>query len=70
MNSYGMVIWLYKHLNNETIVDILMFSFFYVLFCFGFEVFHFIIIVKKDKNKVLEFEMMYFPYFEISSALF
>ena len=27
-------------------------------------------IVEKNKNKVLKFDMMYFPYFEISTALF
>ena len=61
------MVWLYKHLNNETIVDILMFSFF--CFFFGFEVLRFLFIVEKDKNKILKFDMMYFPYFEISAAL-
>ena len=41
-----------------------MFSFYFVFF--GFEVFCFIFIVEKDKNKVLKFDMMYFPYLEIS----
>ena len=57
--------WFYKHSNNETIVDILMFSFF-----FGFAVFCFILIVEKDKNKVLEFDIVYFSYLEISAPLF
>ena len=57
--------WLYKHLNNETIVDILVFS-----FLGGSGVFYFLFIVEKDKNKVLKFDMMYFPYFEINAALF
>ena len=60
------MVWLYKHLNNETIVDILMFSFFFWLWGF----LCFIFIVEKDKNKVLKFDMMYFPYFEIITALF
>ena len=41
-----------------------MFPFFY-----GFEVLCFIFIVVKDKNKVLKFNMMYFPYLEISVPL-
>ena len=52
------MVWLYKHLNNETIADTLMFSFF---FFFDFEILCFIFIVEKDKNKVLKFDMMYFP---------
>ena len=63
MNSYGMVL----QTINEIIVDILMFSFF---FLFGFEVLCLISIVEKDKNKVLKFDIMCFPYFEISAALF
>ena len=58
------MVWFYKHSNNETNVDILMFPFFY-----GFEVLFFIFIVVKDKNKVLTFNMMYFPYLEISVPL-
>ena len=48
------MVWFYKQPNNETIVDILMFSFFFFFF-FGFEVLSFIFIVEKDKNKVLKF---------------
>ena len=43
-----------------------MFLFLFVCF-FGFEVLCFIFIVEKDKNKVLKFDMMYFPYLEISN---
>ena len=50
MNLYGMI----------DIVDILMFSFF---FGSDIEVFCFIFIVEKEKNKVLKFDM-------ISAALF
>ena len=64
------MVWLYKHLNNETSFDILMFSIFFFFFFFGFEVLCFILIVEKDKNKVLKFNMMYFPYFEVSAGLF
>ena len=68
------MVCLYKHLNNETIVDILM-VFFVDIFLFilflvlGFSCFNFPI-VEKNKNKVLKFDVMYFPYFEISTALF
>ena len=58
------MVWIYKHSNNETIADILMFSFF-VFFCF--EVLCFIFIVEKDKSKILKFDTMYFPYLEISA---
>ena len=50
-----------------------MFSFFifiYFIIFSRFEVLRFIFIVEKDKNKVLKFDMMYFPYFKISTALF
>ena len=59
------MVWLYKHLNNETIVYILMFSFCFFVFVFwffGFEVLYFIFIVEKDKTKVLKFNMTYSPY--------
>ena len=58
--------WLYKHLNNETIVDF-VFSFFWFI---DIEVLCFIFVVEKDENKVLKFDMMYICYFEISGALF
>ena len=63
---------LYKHLNNEATVDILMLSFFFIFFFvfLGFEVLRFIFIVEKDKNKVLKFDMMNLPYFEIDATLF
>ena len=58
---------LYKHLNNETIADISMLSFFWFIdtkvLCFTF-------VFDKDQNKILKFDMIYFPYFEISTALF
>ena len=44
------MVWLYKHLNNETIVDILMLSFFWFI---DTKVLCFIFIVDKDQNKVL-----------------
>ena len=33
-------------------------------------VLYFNFIVEKDKNKVLKLDMMYFPYSELSTALF
>ena len=63
------MIWLYKHLNNETIVDILMPSCL-IYFCLGFEFLCFIFIVEKDKNKVLKLDMRYFPNFKISATFF
>ena len=39
-------------------------------FYFGLEVLCLILIVEKDKNKVLKFDIMCFPYFEISAALY
>ena len=61
MNYYRMVIQIIKQLSCWYF-DV--FNFF-----FGFQVFYFIFIVEKDKNKVLKFNVVYFPYFEISSAL-
>ena len=61
------MVLLYKHLSNETIVNILMFSFFWFI---DIEVLYFIFIVKKEKYKVLKFDLIYFPYFEIGAILF
>ena len=61
------MVLLYKHLSNETIVNILMFSFFWFI---DIEVLYFIFIVKKEKYKVLKFDLIYFPYFEIGAVLF
>ena len=44
------MVWFYKQLNNETIVDILMFSFSFFFFFFGFAVLCFIYIDEKDKK--------------------
>ena len=63
----------YKHLNNETTVDILMFSLLLLLSFFWFidiKVLCFIFIVEKDKETFLKLYMMYFPYFEISAISF
>ena len=54
------MVWLYKHLSNKTIVDIF----------FGFWGFVFHFHCWKGQNKVLKFDMMYFPNFEISASLF
>ena len=61
------MVLLYKHLSNETIVNILMFSFFWFI---DIEVLYFTFIVKKEKYKVLKFDLIYFPYFEIGAILF
>ena len=63
MNSYSIVL----QTLNEIIVDILMFSFVFFSFFFGFEVLCFIFIAEKDKNKDFKFDVMYFPYLEIST---
>ena len=63
------MIWLYKHLNNKTIVDILMPSCL-IYFGLGFEFLCFIFIVEKDKSKVLKFDMRYFLNFKISGTFF
>ena len=63
MNSYSVVL----QTLNEIIVDILMFSFVFFRFFFGFEVLCFIFIAEKDKNKDFKFDAMYFPYLEIST---
>ena len=52
MNSYSIVL----QTLNEIIVDILMFSFVFFCFFFGFEVLCFIFIAEKDKNK--DFSLM------------
>ena len=56
----------------KDIVDILIFFFFFFFFegGGGVEVLCFILIVQKDKRKVLNFDMMDLPYFEISAVLF
>ena len=41
------MVWLYKHLNNETIADILIFF----VWLFSFEVLCFIFIVEKERTK-------------------
>ena len=46
------MVWLFKHLNNDTIVDIWMFFFFFFLFLF--EILRFIFIVEMNKNKNFE----------------
>ena len=68
------MVWWYNLLSNETIADILMFSFFFffffLFFLVGSEFLCFNFLVEKDKNKVLKSYMMYFPYFEIKTDLF
>ena len=54
----------------KDIVDILIFFFFFFEGGGGVEVLCFILIVQKDKRKVLNFDMMDLPYFEISAVLF
>ena len=54
----------------KDIVDILIYFFFFFEGGGGVEVLRFILIVQKDKRKVLNFDMMDLPYFEISAALF
>ena len=56
MNLYGIVMQTLKQWNHCWYFDI----FFSLFLFFGFEVLCFILIVEKNKNKVLKFDMMYF----------